>query len=108
MLQTAPMQQKQHGQRSRSQIMQQESAAFELLTAGDIARYCGVTSSTVSRWIRGNKLRAYTTPGGHYRIQKRDFKEFLETSGLPIDKQYFSGDIDLESEGEHGKDSGRG
>ena len=86
--------------------MKQDLTALELLTAGDVARYCGVISSTVSRWVRGNKLRAYTTPGGHYRIRKQDFREFLEASGLPIDKRYFSGDTDLESEGEHGKDSG--
>ena len=64
--------------------------ANELLTASDVARYCGVTSVTVSRWIRGDKLRAYPTPGGHYRIRKQDFREFLEASGLPVDKRYFS------------------
>lgn len=65
---------------------------MKLLTASDVARYCGVSSVTVSRWIRGNKLKAYTTPGGHYRIRKQDFRKFLEASGLPIDEQYFSND----------------
>jgi excisionase family DNA binding protein len=62
---------------------------YELLTASDVARYCGVTSVTVSRWIRANKLRAYTTPGRHYRIRKQDFREFLESNGLPVDERYF-------------------
>ena len=66
----------------------------ELLTASDVARYCGVTSVTVSRWIRGNRLRAYTTPGGHYRIRKQDFREFLRSSGLPVDEWYLSSDTD--------------
>jgi len=74
---------------------------IELLTASDVARYCGVTSVTVSRWIRGDKLRAYTTPGGHYRIRKQDFRQFLESSGLPVDERYFSRDTDGESEDEH-------
>jgi two-component system OmpR family response regulator len=67
---------------------------YELLTANDVARYCGVTSVTVSRWIKGSKLRAYTTPGGHYRILKQDFREFLESNGLPVDEWYFSSDTE--------------
>ena len=74
--------------------MKPKLVASELLTASDVARYCGVTSGTVSRWIKGNKLRAYTTPGGHYRIRKQDFKEFLEASGLPVEERYFSRDTD--------------
>jgi excisionase family DNA binding protein len=74
--------------------MKQKLIAIELLTASDVARYCGVTSVTVSRWIRGDKLMAYTTPGGHYRIRKQDFREFLESSGLPVEERYFSSDTD--------------
>ena len=77
----------------------------ELLTASEVAKYCGVASVTVSRWIRGNKLRAYTTPGGHYRIRKQDFKEFLESSGLPVDERYFSSHIALRSGKENSEDS---
>lgn len=75
--------------------MKRKLTAIELLTASEVARYCDVTSVTVSRWIRGGKLKAYTTPGGHYRILKQDFREFLEASGLPVDEQYFSRDTDL-------------
>jgi two-component system OmpR family response regulator len=74
--------------------MKPKLVASELLTASDVARYCGVTSGTVSRWIKRNKLRAYTTPGGHYRIRKQDFKAFLEASGLPVEERYFSRDTD--------------
>jgi two-component system OmpR family response regulator len=81
--------------------MKTKFVGYELLTASDVARYCGVTSVTVSRWIRGNKLRAYTTPGGHYRIRKQDFREFLKSNGLPVDERYFSSDTDLRSDDEH-------
>ncbi len=74
--------------------MKPKSIQVELLTASDVAKYCGVTSVTVSRWIRGDKLRAYTTPGGHYRIRKQDFRQFLESSGLPVDERYFSSDTE--------------
>ncbi len=85
--------------------MKRRLITIELLTASEVARYCGVTSVTVSRWIRGDKLRAYTTPGGHYRIRKQDFREFLESSGLPVEERYFSSGTDLGSEDEHGQDS---
>ena len=74
--------------------MKPKLVASELLTASDVAKYCGVTSVTVSRWIKGDKLRAYTTPGGHYRIRKQDFREFLRSSGLPVDEWYLSSDTD--------------
>lgn len=45
----------------------------EPLTTGDVAKYCHVTPTTIGNWIkgrgvRGSSLKAYTTPGGHYRI----------------------------------------
>ena len=86
--------------------MKREWIAFKLLTTSDVAGYCGVTSVTVSRWIRGGKLKAYTTPGGHYRIRKQDFREFLESSGLLVDERYFSINTDLRSEDQHGEDPG--
>ena len=72
---------------------------IQLLTASDVARYCGVTSVTVSRWIKGDKLRAYTTPGGHYRIPKSDLREFLEHRGMPVDEAFFG-----EASGEKAKE----
>lgn len=86
--------------------MKPKWVVHQLLTTSDVAKYCGVTSVTVSRWIRRDKLRAYTTPGGHYRIRKEDFREFLESSGLPVDERYFSSDTNLGSGDEHGEDSG--
>lgn len=62
----------------------------DLLTTGDVARYCQVSSVTVFRWIRNGKLKAYTTPGGHYRIRKGDFLAFLKESGMPIRSDFFS------------------
>ena len=60
------------------------------LTTRDVAEYCHVTPVGVQQWIKAGKLKAYTTPGGHYRIQKRDFKKFLEKYGMPIDEAFFS------------------
>jgi two-component system response regulator VicR len=61
----------------------------DLLTTGDVARYCQVSPVTVFRWVKNGKLKAYTTPGGHYRIRKGDFHVFLKESGMPIREFFF-------------------
>ena len=59
------------------------------LTTGDVAQYCGVSRMGVIRWIRQGKLKAYTTPGGHYRIRVTDFRDFLREFDIPIDASFF-------------------
>ncbi len=62
----------------------------KLLTTSEVASYCQVTNDGVVKWIKAKKLRAYSTPGGHYRIRKSDFKEFLERFGMPVDHEFFA------------------
>lgn len=66
--------------------------AEPLLTTSDVAEYCRVTRMGVSRWIRDGKLKAYRTPGGHFRILRSDFREFLERFGLPVDATLYGDD----------------
>lgn len=61
-----------------------------LLTTSEVAAYCQVTNDGVVKWIKAKKLRAYSTPGGHYRIRKSDFREFLERFGMPVDQKFFA------------------
>ncbi|MFQ5342308.1 MAG: helix-turn-helix domain-containing protein [Anaerolineae bacterium] len=61
-----------------------------LLTTGDVAQYCGASRMGVLRWIRQGKLKAHTTPGGHYRIQLADFRDFLERFDIPVDESFFA------------------
>jgi excisionase family DNA binding protein len=61
-----------------------------LLTTSEVAAYCQVTNDGVVKWIKAKKLRAYSTPGGHYRIRKSDFREFLERFGMPVDAEFFA------------------
>ena len=55
------------------------------LTTGQAAKYCHVSQATIINWIKKGKLRAYATPGGHYRILLPDFLSFLETYQMPMD-----------------------
>jgi excisionase family DNA binding protein len=60
------------------------------LTSRDIASYCQVSKSTVLEWIKSNRLKAFRLPSGHYRIDKKDFREFLEKWNMPINSSLFS------------------
>lgn len=57
------------------------------LTTGQAARYCQVSQATIINWIKGGKLKAYATPGGHHRIRMDDFLSFLETYQIPVDSR---------------------
>ena len=54
------------------------------LTSRDIAAYCQVSKSTALDWIKSGRLKAYRLPGGHYRIDRKDFRAFLERWHMPI------------------------
>lgn len=47
-------------------------------TTGEVANICHVTINAVKKWIAAGKLKAFRTPGGHYRVLKADFEAFIE------------------------------
>ena len=59
------------------------------LTTGEIARYCEVTIPQVNRWIKNGELTAFRHPGGHYRVTREKFREFLEKNGMPVIEGFF-------------------
>ncbi len=59
------------------------------LTSRDIAEYCQVSKSTVLEWIKSGRLRAFSLPSGHYRIDKKNFREFLERWDMPLKEWLF-------------------
>jgi excisionase family DNA binding protein len=60
-------------------------------TTSEVAKYCAVTNDGVLKWIKSGKLRAFSTPGGHYRISAEDFRAFLEQFEIPVDEAFFKG-----------------
>ncbi len=53
------------------------------LTAGQAARHCQVSIPALKRWVRERGLRAFKTPGGHYRIEVSEFQRFLRQHSMP-------------------------
>ena len=54
------------------------------LTSSDIASYCQVSKSTVLEWIKSGTLKAFSLPSGHFRIDRDDFRDFLNKWNIPV------------------------
>jgi len=53
------------------------------LSTGQVARRCGVSVRTVSKWIDRGLLRGYKLPGcGHRRVYPRDLRVFMLAHGM--------------------------
>ena len=61
-----------------------EQLSPEYVTVGFVARHCGVSNTTVLRWIEKGKLPAFRLPAGHYRVDRDDFAAFLTSYGIPV------------------------
>jgi excisionase family DNA binding protein len=53
-------------------------------TTFEISQICGVNPTTVQNWVKGKKLKAFQTPGGHRRVSRDDLIAFLKEFGMPI------------------------
>lgn len=40
----------------------------------------GVSTSTLYRAVRSGKIKAFRTPGGHYRVEAQEVKDFFTRS----------------------------
>ena len=53
-----------------------------LFTIPQAAKYCSISRTTLWRWVKSGKLKASLTPGGHYRILKKDMESFILEKGM--------------------------
>ncbi|MBI5560543.1 MAG: response regulator [Deltaproteobacteria bacterium] len=58
-------------------------------TTGEIASLSHVTINAVKKWIHAGKLNAFRTPGGHYRVLRSEFREFIEKYRMQIKEEVF-------------------
>jgi excisionase family DNA binding protein len=54
----------------------------KIFSALEVANICGVVNQTAINWIRNGHLKAFTTPGGQYRVYAEDLLSFLEKRGM--------------------------
>ncbi|OGO25025.1 MAG: hypothetical protein A2144_14975 [Chloroflexi bacterium RBG_16_50_9] len=65
-----------------------ERSAPEYISVGLAAKHCGVSNTTVLRWITCGQLPAFRLPGGHYRIERDNFSNFLASYSMPVRTHY--------------------
>jgi excisionase family DNA binding protein len=58
-------------------------------TTGEVADLSHVTINAVKKWIAAGKLEAYTTPGGHFRIKREDFRDFVKKFNYKVKEGAF-------------------
>ncbi len=62
-----------------------QNKSKEVLTTGQIAKYCQVDARTVNRWINQGILKSYSLPITKFnRVKLPDFIQFLKEQKLPI------------------------
>ena len=62
--------------------MRRENRRVRIFSALEVANICGVVNQTTINWIRNGHLKAFTTPGGQYRIYAKDLAAFLDNRGM--------------------------
>jgi len=73
---------------------------IRIFSALEVANLCGVVNQTAINWIRNGYLKAFTTPGGQYRIYAEDLISFLDSRGMrvPLElEERFKEDVDWSS-----------
>lgn len=77
--------------------MAKNARKVRIFSALEVANLCGVVNQTAINWIRNGYLKAFTTPGGQYRVYAEDLMGFLDSRGMRIPEeleQYFKDDVD--------------
>ena len=54
-----------------------------VFTTYDAARICNANIASIKNWIAKGLLRAFRTPGGHFRIKRRDLELFIQKYNMP-------------------------
>jgi two-component system, OmpR family, response regulator len=75
--------------------MAKKEKKVRIFSALEVADICGVVNQTAINWIKNGFLKAFTTPGGQYRVYADDLLDFLTSRGMRIP-------ADLAEQGDNG------
>jgi len=67
--------------------MAKNGKKIRIFSALEVANICGVVNQTAINWIKNGHLKAFTTPGGQYRIYAEELRKFLSTRGMRIPEE---------------------
>lgn len=66
---------------------QDRSKKPQVYSALEVANICGVVNQTAINWIRSGHLKAFTTPGGQFRVYPEDLADFMEGRKMHVPEQ---------------------
>jgi len=64
--------------------MSKNDKRVRIFSALEAANLCGVVNQTAINWIKSGYLKAFTTPGGQFRVYAEDLIAFLEDRKMRI------------------------
>lgn len=67
--------------------MARNAKKVRIFSALEVANICGVVNQTAINWIKNGHLKAFTTPGGQYRIYAEELRKFLSSRGMRIPEE---------------------
>ena len=67
--------------------MAKNDKKVRIFSALEVANICGVVNQTAINWIKNGYLKAFTTPGGQYRVYSEDLVEFLAGRGMRVPEE---------------------
>lgn len=67
--------------------MSKNGKKIRIFSALEVANICGVVNQTAINWIKNGHLKAFTTPGGQYRIYAEELRKFLSSREMRIPEE---------------------
>lgn len=67
--------------------MSKRNKKIRIFSALEVANICGVVNQTAINWIKNGYLKAFTTPGGQYRVYAENLVSFLQSRGMRIPEE---------------------
>ena len=67
--------------------MEKKRKRIKIYSALEVANICGVVNQTAINWIKNGSLKAFTTPGGQYRVYAEHLVDFLKERGMKVPSQ---------------------
>ena len=55
----------------------------DVFTTFEVAKICSANITSIKNWIEQGEISAFRTPGGHYRIERKELNAFLNKHGMP-------------------------
>lgn len=67
--------------------MEKNDGIVRLFSALEVANICGFKNQTAINWIKKGDIKAFTTPGGQYRVYPEDLIEFMSSRNMRIPRE---------------------